>query len=153
VAGRAGRTLPHLHSAVEALALNVDGGRPDLSKLGAGLLNDPIEPLTRAVAACTTTPSRVLWGNVASAVNSAANLIARHRPSRGPEALAFAQLILSDGRLRTEPAVPGPRFRRRSCCLIYRVSGDRTAVCGDCVLLRGEEQVAEVGLGRPPDLL
>ncbi|HZE16291.1 MAG TPA: (2Fe-2S)-binding protein, partial [Mycobacterium sp.] len=28
----------------------------------------------------------------------------------------------------------GPLFRRRSCCLIYRIANTRTATCGDCIL-------------------
>ena len=30
----------------------------------------------------------------------------------------------------------GPGFRRRSCCLIYRVFGRPQGLCGDCVLRR-----------------
>ena len=131
-----GGPFPLSVSTVEDLppAMDLDRDQPGLRGFGAELLNDAIDPLTSAVAAGASVPFRVLWGNVASAVNNAANLIAVHRPRRGPDALALAQMVFSDARLRTEPVAPGPRFRRRSCCLIYRVSGDRRAVCGDCVL-------------------
>mgnify|MGYP002653128777 CR=1 FL=1 len=46
--------------------------------------------------------------------------------------LFLAHPYVEGGHLRA-----GPNFRRRSCCLIYQVSGDRTAVCGDCVLTSG----------------
>ncbi|QTI71210.1 (2Fe-2S)-binding protein [Gordonia polyisoprenivorans] len=91
--------------------------------------------LTDAVGDGFGVSGRTLWGNVASATNSAARLIATARPEQGALAVAAADRVLAephveDGRLRA-----GPRFRRRSCCLIYRVSGDRGAVCGDCVLI------------------
>ncbi len=142
-----GGSFPLSVPTVEELppAMDLDGDPPGLSGFAAELLNDAIDPLTSAVAGGVSVPLRVLWGNVASAVNSAANLIAGHRPRRGPDALALAQMVFSDARLRTEPVAPGPRFRRRSCCLIYRVSGDRKAVCGDCVLNRIEERASGQG--------
>lgn len=78
--------------------------------------------------------TRVLGGNVASAINSAARMIGMAVPDLADAALLHADRFLAhpdieDGLLRS-----GPTFKRRSCCLIYRVSGDRTAVCGDCVL-------------------
>ena len=80
--------------------------------------------------------TRVLGGNVASAINSAARMIGMAVPDLADAALLHADRFLAhpdieDGLLRS-----GPTFKRRSCCLIYRVSGDRTAVCGDCVLAR-----------------
>lgn len=80
--------------------------------------------------------TRVLGGNVASAINSAARMIGMAVPDLADPALLHADRFLAhpdieDGLLRS-----GPTFKRRSCCLIYRVSGDRTAVCGDCVLAR-----------------
>ncbi|GAB20936.1 MAG TPA: hypothetical protein DIW80_10425 [Gordonia polyisoprenivorans] len=94
-----------------------------------------IGALTDAVGDAFGVSGRTLWGNVASATNSAARLIATARPEHGDLAVAAADRVLAephveDGRLRA-----GPGFRRRSCCLIYRVSGDRGAVCGDCVLI------------------
>jgi ferric iron reductase protein FhuF len=45
--------------------------------------------------------------------------------------------LMSRPRLRgTGTSIDG-RFRRRTCCLIYRAAPGRDgAVCGDCVLLR-----------------
>lgn len=79
---------------------------------------------------------RVLWGNVASAINGAATMIGVARPD-----LALAAASAADGLFRlprlhgTGMRRPDGRFRRASCCLIYRASpAGRSAVCGDCVL-------------------
>jgi FhuF-like iron-sulfur protein/ferric iron reductase FhuF-like transporter len=99
------------------------------------LLDETIAPLTAAVARLVTVSWRVLWGNVASAVNTAAAQVARQRPDLAPQAWLAAGRLLADPRLRTEPCPPGPRFRRSSCCLFYRLTpGEPAAICGDCVL-------------------
>lgn len=70
----------------------------------------------------------ILWGNVASAVNGAAVVIGT------PRAAELAAGLLARPPLRGTATWPAGRFRRRSCCLIYRATNDRSAVCGDCVL-------------------
>lgn len=101
----------------------------------ATLLDEVITPITAATAALAPLSSRVLWGNVASAVNGAAGQLARARPDLADAAWAAAASFFRDPRLSTEPGPPGPSFRRSSCCLIYRlVPGRAGAVCGDCVL-------------------
>ena len=97
--------------------------------------NGLIGRLVDAVGASCAVSPRVLWGNVASAVNAAALTLARERPDRADAALKLA----SDGlkKLPTERAgTAGPQFRRASCCLIYRIAlpSRRSGVCGDCVL-------------------
>ena len=101
----------------------------------ATLLDEVITPITVATAALAPLSSRVLWGNVASAINGAAGQLARARPDLADAAWAAAASFFRDPRLSTEPGPPGPSFRRSSCCLIYRlVPGRAGAVCGDCVL-------------------
>lgn len=78
--------------------------------------------------------SQVLWGNVASAINSAARLIAAGRPDLAGRAAVVADDWLAEPRVEGGGLRSGPDFRRHSCCLIYQVAGDRRAVCGDCVL-------------------
>ena len=73
-------------------------------------------------------------GNVASAANSAARLVATARPDRADAAHAAADQILADPRVEDGRLRSGPSFRRRSCCLIYRIAGTTAAACGDCVL-------------------
>jgi ferric iron reductase protein FhuF len=101
------------------------------------LVGDVIAPLTAAVARLAPVSPRVLWGNVASAGNSAAAQIAVQRPDLAPAAWAAARALASHPRLSTERTPPGPAFRRSSCCLIYQLTpGPAHAICKDCVLAR-----------------
>jgi hypothetical protein len=93
-----------------------------------------IEALTEVFADAYSLSRRVVWGNVASAANSAAQLIAAARPELTSAARACADRLLSDPRLEDGQLHAGDAFRRRSCCLMYRIAGGRAAVCGDCVL-------------------
>jgi hypothetical protein len=99
------------------------------------LLDEVITPITVAAAALAPVSPRVLWGNVASAVNGAARQVVVARPELAAAAWAAATSFFRDPRLGTEPGPPGPSFRRSSCCLIYRLApGQDGPVCGDCVL-------------------
>jgi ferric iron reductase protein FhuF len=98
------------------------------------LLAGPITQIVRAVQAMAVSP-RVLWGNVASAVNGAATMIAAARPDlAAPAAGAAAALLGLPVLAGTYQGRPLTSFRRRNCCLIYRLSPERPAYCGDCVL-------------------
>jgi hypothetical protein len=90
--------------------------------------------ITAAVADRYRVSDRVLWGNVGSAANSAARLIAASRPSLAGAADGAADRFLADPRVEGGVLHAGPDFRRRSCCLIYRLAATTDAVCGDCVL-------------------
>ena len=99
------------------------------------LLGGPIGQIVRAVESMAVSP-QVLWGNVASAANGAATMIAAVRPDLAPAAAGAAEAILGYPALAgTYLGRPGTGFRRRNCCLIYRISPSGTArYCGDCVL-------------------
>ena len=102
----------------------------------AALLAGPVTQIVRAVEAMAVSP-RVLWGNVASAVNGAATMIAAARPDlAGGAAEAAAALLGHPDLAGTYQGRPLHGFRRRNCCLIYRLSPERPAYCGDCVLGR-----------------
>ena len=102
----------------------------------AALLAGPVTQIVRAVEAMAVSP-RVLWGNVASAVNGAATMIAAARPDlAGRAAEAAAALLEHPDLAGTYQGRPLRGFRRRNCCLIYRLSPERPAYCGDCVLGR-----------------
>lgn len=102
-----------------------------------GILNGcAVEAITHAFAKKYSLSLRVLWGNVASAANGAARLIATARPDLAARAYTSANAVLSDPRVEAGKLHSGADFRRNSCCLIYRLVGDRQAVCGDCVLQR-----------------
>jgi hypothetical protein len=99
------------------------------------LLAGPVAQITGAVEA-TAVSLRVLWGNVASAVSGAAVMIAKARPDLAAPASAAASAMLRYPALTgTHEGSPGAGFRRRNCCLIYRLSPPGAAsYCGDCVL-------------------
>ncbi|MFG2530299.1 hypothetical protein [Streptomyces sp. NPDC048516] len=102
------------------------------------LLDGPIRELVDAVASFSVSP-RILWGNVASAVNGAAAGMVSAAPALARPARTTAQLFLSRPQLRDTHTLDtgNGRFRRRSCCLIYRAAPDTSgALCGDCVLAR-----------------
>jgi FhuF 2Fe-2S C-terminal domain len=100
----------------------------------AGLLAGPIAQIVRAVQAMAVSP-QVLWGNVASAVNGAATMIAAARPDLASPAAGAAAALLGQPVLAgTYQGRPLTGFRRRNCCLIYRLSPAAPAYCGDCVL-------------------
>lgn len=93
-----------------------------------------VERITEAVAGRYVVSRRVLWGNVGSAANSAARQVAVQRPDLRSSAFEIADRLLADTRVDGGTLRSGASFRRRSCCLIYRVANSRSAACGDCVL-------------------
>jgi hypothetical protein len=115
------------------------GGPLPLSiPLGTGetnVVSGPIAALTLATQRACPVSSTVLWGNVASAVNGATTMIRTQRPDLAARAAAYANALLARSDLNAENVQVGPGFRRRSCCLIYRLApGPAQAICGDCVL-------------------
>jgi hypothetical protein len=105
--------------------------------LARELMEGPVRELVEACGALRVSPY-VLWGNVASAVNGAAGMIAAARPRDATRAHALAALLLDRSALRgTSVRTPTRAFQRRSCCLIYRAApGGAGALCGDCALSR-----------------
>ena len=104
--------------------------------LGGHVVDGPVRAVTDVVAAMSV-PAAVLWGNVASAVNGATSMLATTRPDLAVRAHAVSAALLRRPPLAgTYTGAPTAGFRRRSCCLIYRVSSaSRPALCGDCILL------------------
>lgn len=76
----------------------------------------------------------LLWGNAASALIGTLRVIVAARPAHADAARDLAVRLLGMGRLRGGGVLRGPGllFRRRSCCLYYRVPGG--GLCGDCCL-------------------
>jgi FhuF 2Fe-2S C-terminal domain len=100
----------------------------------AALLAGPVAQVVRAVEAMSVSP-RVLWGNVASAVNGATTMIAAARPDLAAPAAETAMAMLRYPALTgTYQGRPLRGFRRKNCCLIYRLSPSAPAYCSDCVL-------------------
>lgn len=99
------------------------------------VLEGPVRDLVEATRPFSVS-ARVLWGNVASAVNGATTMISTAGPAWSARAgLLASHLLNRPPLLGTSTQRPDGRFQRRSCCLIYRVAPDGAgAVCGDCVL-------------------
>lgn len=78
----------------------------------------------------------LLAGNVASALAGAARALLAARPDLRAPILGMTEALLDTGMLAGSGVVTGPHldFRRRSCCLFYRVPGRN--VCADCVFRR-----------------
>jgi hypothetical protein len=108
--------------------------------LAASLVTGPVRALVEASRAFGVS-EQVLWGNVASVVHGAVALLGAARPELADRARAVTTGLLNRPPLqgRHQSGADG-RFRRRSCCLMYRLTGSATAtaapVCGDCVLDR-----------------
>jgi hypothetical protein len=117
------------------LSVPVPAARPAAADWHARLIDEVMAPLTAGTARLGGVSGRVLWGNVASGINAAANQVARARPDLAGLAWECARALLASPWLSGEPEPPGPAFRRTSCCLFYRLAprGQR-AICGDCVL-------------------
>lgn len=101
------------------------------------LVTPAVEALTEVMAGRYRLGSTVAWGNVGSAANGAVTSVRFARPELEAAARAVADRTLADPRIDGGRTRSGPRYRRRSCCLIYQVAGTREAVCGDCVLQPG----------------
>jgi hypothetical protein len=107
----------------------------DPDALAERVLDGPARQLVEATAAFSVSP-RVLWGNVASAVSGAVSAVADGLPQHAAAARELRRALLEREPLRGTGDVVGGTFRRRSCCLIYRVAPERDgSACGDCVLL------------------
>lgn len=95
-----------------------------------------LEPLTSALAGQLA--DGLLWGNAASALAGALGVLVRARPDLRQSATALAATLLARGRLAGTGQLgvtrDGLGFRRRSCCLYYRLPGG--GLCGDCGLTR-----------------
>ncbi|HEX5346557.1 MAG TPA: (2Fe-2S)-binding protein [Pseudonocardiaceae bacterium] len=103
--------------------------------LARRVLDGPVRDLLEVTRALSVSP-QVLWGNVASALNGAASMITASQPAWTDRARVITSLLLDQPPLRdTATASADGRFRRRSCCLIYRAAPNAAGVvCGDCVL-------------------
>lgn len=114
--------------------------RPGADVLAEALLGDHLAPLIAAVRAQAAISERLLWGSAASSVAAAKRLIGAERPAASARATAVAERLLDIGPFAGTGDLLVPAgsdhawsFRRRSCCLYYRVPGG--GLCDDCVLL------------------
>jgi ferric iron reductase protein FhuF len=99
-----------------------------------------LEPFTRALTTTVALPQKTLQGNLFSALAAAARLVEPEQA--GARARALVDLVVrrfpalrAAGTFDWRGVHAGDRhayFRRRNCCLFYRVPGG--GICGDCIL-------------------
>jgi hypothetical protein len=138
-------------SASDSASGNASGGGAESGPAGTperlarqladGVLRPVIEPIVAATAAGHSVSTWLLWGNVASGLAGAAGMIGRAEPDLAEPAWRLIDALCADGGMLRGAGARTARsaFRRRSCCLIYRVGSDTAstaALCGDCVLAR-----------------
>ncbi|MGW6920317.1 (2Fe-2S)-binding protein [Streptomyces sp. NPDC054950] len=134
-------------AAPDDLWLTEVRARPgDAATVAATVLDGHLEPLLAALRARHPVAPGLLRGNSGSALAGAARQLdlwarAHGRPDVAARARAltaelFTHPLLADtGTLLTDTGTSaGTAFRRRSCCLYYRVPGG--GVCGDCCFTR-----------------
>jgi hypothetical protein len=139
--------LPEVTSASVRWTRAADGGwelRTDATAVVEGealpaLLTGLLAPLLGTVRARIPVAERLLWGNAASTVAAAKRLLVVQRPAAAARAAEVAEAVLAHGPFAGAGELLPPRdpdlvwtFRRRSCCLYYRVPGG--GLCDDCVL-------------------
>lgn len=111
----------------------------DAGTLAAVVLEGHLEPLAAALRARYRLASGLLRGNAASALAGAARQLsgwarAHGRTEAATRTRALAADLLAHPLLAGTGTLTGTAFRRRSCCLYYRVPGG--GVCGDCCFTR-----------------
>ncbi|MFE6199786.1 (2Fe-2S)-binding protein [Streptomyces sp. NPDC057838] len=103
------------------------------------VLDGHLTPLASALRVHHRLAPGLLRGNSASALAGAARELdrwaRRHgRPGAAARARSLAARLLAHPQLSGAGTLTGTAFRRRSCCLYYRVPGG--GVCGDCCFPR-----------------
>ncbi|MFI1507032.1 (2Fe-2S)-binding protein [Streptomyces sp. NPDC020597] len=107
--------------------------------VAAAVLEDHLEPLSAALRArCPVAPG-LLRGNAASALAATARLLVgwadgHGRPDVAARTRDLTAALLAHPLLTDTGTLSDGVFRRRSCCLYYRVPG--AGLCGDCCFTR-----------------
>ncbi|MGW7257412.1 IucA/IucC family C-terminal-domain containing protein [Streptomyces sp. NPDC054834] len=111
----------------------------DADALADAVLHGHLEPLGDALGARYGVATGLLWGNAGSALAGAARQLDRWARTNGrtdvaDRARTLTAALFTHPLLSTTGTLDGTAFRRRSCCLYYRVPGG--GVCGDCCFPR-----------------
>ncbi|MFB0619166.1 (2Fe-2S)-binding protein [Streptomyces sp. AGS-58] len=111
----------------------------DAGTVAAVVLDAHLEPLGAALRARYGVATGLLRGNAGSALAATARELGRWARAHGrtdaaERARALTGELFTHPLLRATGARAGTAFRRRSCCLYYRVPGG--GLCGDCCLTR-----------------
>ncbi|GGR84871.1 hypothetical protein GCM10010269_25080 [Streptomyces humidus] len=127
-------------SAPDDLWLTRVRPRPgDAATVARMVVEDHLEPLSAALRARHRVAAGLLRGNAGSALAATARLLeqwarAHGRPDAAARARALTAELFAHPGLAGAGAFTGAAFRRRSCCLYYRVPGG--GLCGDCCFTR-----------------
>lgn len=112
---------------------SADGLPADAVAVRRVVIDRHLGPLVTAVRAVTPVAEGLLWGNAASALAGALTVLAQDRPATSGPGGRLVEELLGMPPLRGAGTFGPLGFRRRSCCLYYRVPGG--GLCGDCALL------------------
>ena len=120
------------HDMTNGLSVRID--QPRLGPVAA----EALEPVVEAIQGVTPVARGLLWGNAMSNIAGALKMVVRARMLTAEEAeLRGARLMSAPPFEQAGEFVPFPgevTFRRRSCCLYYRVAAG--GKCGDCPLVK-----------------
>ncbi|MFE5187882.1 (2Fe-2S)-binding protein [Streptomyces sp. NPDC056628] len=113
--------------------------RADPGTVADVVLHGHLEPLAGALGRRHRVAHGLLWGNAGSALVAAARQLdgwarAHGRSDAAARARDLTARLLAHPLLAGTGTLTGTAFRRRSCCLYYRVPGG--GLCGDCCLTR-----------------
>ena len=114
-------------------APSAGGLRADAAVVHRVVLERHLDPLVAAVRAVTPVAPGLLWGNAASALAGALTVLSQARPAVSGPGGRLVEELFGRPPLRGTGTFGPLGFRRRSCCLYYRVPGG--GLCGDCALL------------------
>ena len=105
---------------------------PSAELLYRAVVQHHLEPLEAGLS--VKLAPGLLSGNIASALVGASTALLAARPDLRPRIVGVTDSLLGIGRLAGSGTITGPRldFRRRSCCLFYRIPDG--GKCGDCPL-------------------
>ena len=135
--------IPHLHDLQRAddgarLRLPEPVGQavaaPSPDVLYRVVVTDHMQPLAEGLR--VKLAPALLAGNVASALVGASRALLAARPELRHRIVEMTHELLNTGMMAGSGVITRPPlgFRRRSCCLFYRVPGQ--SLCGDCVFDR-----------------
>ncbi|OBB01857.1 iron reductase [Mycolicibacterium fortuitum] len=113
-------------------AVGIPANGPLPQQLYRAVITDHLEPLAAGLR--VKMAPRLLYGNAAAALVAAAHELARIWPELRDDIVEVTRTLLTTGELADTGDLTGLTFRRRSCCLYYRVPGGSN--CGDCALTR-----------------
>jgi hypothetical protein len=107
-------------------------GPPSPELLYRIVVHDHMEPLAAGLP--VQLAPGLLSGNIASALVGAARALLSVRPDLRDSIVGITKSLLDTGELAESGVISGGDldFRRRSCCLFYRIPGG--SLCGDCAL-------------------